>query len=226
VLVEYDSAVSVWSRLLLVVVGAVVYLGLAVIGFGGLARFFSDPALIALAIVFSALSIAALFAGGSLSPGVREDRANRWVLLPIIGIGLLSAFLPAWTDRRDFWTIDGEATRWLGVALFVIGGALRLAPVFILGDRFSGLVAIQRGHTLVTSGLYGVIRHPSYLGLLLGALGWALAFRSTIGVLLVALMIPPIIVRIRSEEALLHAHFGAEYDAYRATTSRLIPGIY
>jgi protein-S-isoprenylcysteine O-methyltransferase Ste14 len=218
--------VSLWSRVLLVVVGAAAYLALAVVGLGGLARFFAEPPLIALAIVFLALSIAALFAGGSLSPGVREDRANRWVLLPIIVLGLLGAFVPAWCDRHDFWTIDGEVTRWLGVVLFSIGGALRLAPVFILGDRFSGLVAIQRGHALVTTGLYSVIRHPSYLGLLLGALGWALAFRSTIGVLLVVLMIPPIIARIRSEETLLHEHFGAEYDAYRAKTSRLIPGIY
>jgi protein-S-isoprenylcysteine O-methyltransferase Ste14 len=224
--VEYDSAMSPWSRLLLVVVGAAVYLALAVIGFGAPARFFSEPALIALAIALLALSVAALFAGGSLSPGVREDRGNRWVLFPIVVIGFLSAFVPAWTDRNGFWTIDGDATRWLGVLLFVVGGTLRLAPVFILGHRFSGLVAIQRGHALVTSGLYGVIRHPSYLGLLLGALGWALAFRSAVGLLLVALLIPPIIARIRSEEALLHAHFGAEYDAYRAKTSRLIPGIY
>jgi hypothetical protein len=37
---------------------------------------------------------------------------------------------------------------------------------------------------------YGVIRHPSYLGLLVNALGWALAFRSGVGVLFVALIIP------------------------------------
>jgi hypothetical protein len=36
---------------------------------------------------------------------------------------------------------------------------------------------------LVTSGIYAIIRHPSYLGLLVGSLGWALAFRSDIGVL-------------------------------------------
>jgi protein-S-isoprenylcysteine O-methyltransferase Ste14 len=41
-----------------------------------------------------------------------------------------------------------------------------------------GLVAIQPGHKLLTSGVYGVIRHPSYLGLLVNSLGWALAFRS------------------------------------------------
>ena len=110
-------------------------------------------------------------------------------------ISLLSAYLPAYTDRLDVWTIDGDATRWLGLALFTVGGILRLWPVFVLGRRFSGLVAIQPGHTLVTSGIYGFIRHPSYLGLLIGALGWGLAFRSVIGVLLMLLTIPVILAQ-------------------------------
>ena len=80
----------------------------------------------------------------------------------------------------------------------------------MLGHRFSGLVAIQPDHRLVTTGLYGVIRHPSYLGLLINSLGWALAFRSGVGLLLTALIIPPLLARIRSEEALLHATFGDE----------------
>jgi protein-S-isoprenylcysteine O-methyltransferase Ste14 len=56
------------------------------------------------------------------------------------------------------------------------GGVLRIWPVFVLGRRFSGLVAIQPEHTLATSGVYGNIRHPSYLGLLINSLGRALAF--------------------------------------------------
>jgi protein-S-isoprenylcysteine O-methyltransferase Ste14 len=96
----------------------------------------------------------------------------------------------------------------------------------VLGNRFSGLVAIQPGHALVTSGVFGVIRNPSYLGLLVNSLGWALAFRSGIGVLLTALLIPPLVARIRAEESLLRTQFGAEYDAYCARTSRLIPGLY
>jgi protein-S-isoprenylcysteine O-methyltransferase Ste14 len=213
-------------RWLLVVVGTAAYLGLAVLGWGGFAAFFSHPALIALTIAVFALSGVALFAGGNLSPGVREDRANRWVLVPFAVIGLLDAYLPAWADRKDFLTLDGDATRWLGVVLFVAGGALRLWPVFVLGNRFSGLVAIQPGHTLVTAGIYGVIRHPSYLGLLVNSLGWGLAFRSGIGVLLTALLIPPLLARIRAEERLLRAQFGAVYEDYCARTSRLIPGVY
>jgi len=116
--------------------------------------------------------------------------------------------------------------RWIGVALFTAGGALRMWPVFVLGHRFSGLVAIQPGHQLVTTGIYGRIRHPSYLGLLIGSLGWALAFRSGVGVLLAACMLPPLLARMRAEEGLLRSHFGAEYDAYCARTSRLIPGLY
>ena len=101
--------------------------------------------------------------------------------------------------------------RWIGWILYAAGGALRLWPVFVLGRRFSGLVAIQPGHTLVTDGIYRTIRNPSYVGLLVLSLGWALAFRSLPGVLLVALMVPPVIARIRSEEALLSAQFGEEY---------------
>jgi protein-S-isoprenylcysteine O-methyltransferase Ste14 len=206
--------------------GTLAFLGLAVLGWGGFAAFFSHPALIALTVITFLLAGAALFTSGNLSSGEREDRSNRWVIAAFGVIGLVSAYVPALTDRLDFWTIDGDTVRWIGVALFAMGGALRIWPVFVLGNRFSGLVAIQPGHTLVTTGIYSVIRHPSYLGLLIGAFGWALAFRSSIGLLLAALNIPPLVARMNAEEALLHSQFGSEYDAFRARTSRLIPGVY
>jgi protein-S-isoprenylcysteine O-methyltransferase Ste14 len=78
----------------------------------------------------------------------------------------------------------------------------------------------------VTTGIYRVIRHPSYLGLLLTALGWALAFRSGIGLLLFVLLIPPLLARIHAEERLLAKQFGDEYRAFTKRTSRLLPGIY
>ena len=211
---------------LFTIVATLAYLGLAILGSGGLAAFFSRPALIALTVVLFVMSAVALFSEGNLSPGVREDRGNRWVIAAFGLIGMLAAYLPAYTDRRGFWTLDGETVRWLGVVLFTAGGGLRLWPVFVLGRRFSGLVAIQPGHELVTSGVYRVIRHPSYLGLLINSLGWGLAFRSGVGVLLTALLIPPLLARIHAEERLLRTQFGGEYDAYRNRTWRLIPGLY
>jgi protein-S-isoprenylcysteine O-methyltransferase Ste14 len=87
----------------------------------------------------------------------------------------------------------------VGVVLCFLGGLLRIIPVYALRNRFSGLVAIQPGHVLETAGIYGVVRNPSYLGLLITSLGWVLTFRS---------------------------HFGAEYEAYCARTWRLLPWIY
>jgi len=211
---------------LITVAGTPAFVGLAVLGRGGFAAFFSHPALVALAVITFVLAGVALFSGGNLSPGEREDRGNRWVIVAFGVIGVLAAYLPAYTDRKGFWTLDGDAVRWLGVVLFAAGGALRIWPVFVLGHRFSGLVAIQPGHTLVTGGVYSVIRHPSYLGLLVNSLGWSLAFRSGVGVLLTALTIPPLLARIRAEEQLLRTQFGSEYAAYCARTGRLIPGLY
>jgi protein-S-isoprenylcysteine O-methyltransferase Ste14 len=213
-------------RLVVNAIGTCAYAGLATLGWGGFRPFFSHPALIALVVVTIALSVVAFLAGGNLSAGVREARGNRWVIAVFAVIGFLNAYLPAYTDRKELWTLDGDTIRWLGVVLFAAGGALRIWPVFVLGERFSGLVAIQPGHTLVTSGVYGVIRHPSYLGLLINSLGWSLAFRSGVGVILTMLLIPPLLARITAEENLLRGQFGAEYSGYCSHTWRLIPGIY
>jgi protein-S-isoprenylcysteine O-methyltransferase Ste14 len=209
-----------------VIISTLGYLALAVIGAGGPAAFFAHPPLIVLTIMLLVMAAVATRSSGNLSPGEREDRGNRWVIAALSVIGFLEAFVPAYTDRIDFWTIDGDTVRWLGVALFALGGAFRLWPVFVLGHRFSGLVAIQPGHRLVTDGIYGVIRHPSYLGLLVTSLGWALAFRSGVGLLLTLASTLVVLGRIQAEEKLLGSHFGAEYEAYRRRTSRLIPGVY
>jgi protein-S-isoprenylcysteine O-methyltransferase Ste14 len=214
------------ARLLFLVLGTGAYLALAVFGWGGVGAFFADPARVALGVACAVMVGAAFFAGGNISSGEREDRGNRWVLAAFGILGLLGAYLPAYTDRKDFWVIGGDAVRWLGVALFTVGGAIRLWPVYVLGNRFSGLVAIQHGHTLVTSGIYGVVRHPSYLGLLLNSLGWALVFRSWVGVIITGATLVPLLARITAEERLLRSQFGEEYEAYRAKTSRLIPGLY
>ncbi len=131
-------------------------------------------------------------------------------------IGTLDGWLPAYSDRVGLLTFGGDGVRWAGVALFAAGGILRIWPVFVLGRRFSGLVAIQTDHQLVTDGIYRTIRNPSYLGLLISVVGWALAFRSILGLVLAALFVPILIGRMRSEERLLSGYFGAEYEAYRA----------
>ena len=208
------------------VVSIVIQFGLAIAAWDGWSAFFAHSAFRALAIVTVVLAVLAVFSGGGLSTGQREDRSNRWVLGAFSAIALLMAFFSSYTDRIGFWTIDGDTMRWVGVVVCLLAGLLRIIPVYVLRNRFSGLVAIQPGHKLETTGIYGIIRNPSYLGLLISSLGWVLTFRSGVGVLLVASLLVPLVARIHAEERLLREHFGAEYDAYCARTWRLVPGIY
>ena len=208
------------------IVSIVIQFGLAIAGWGGWHAFFAHPALRALAWVTVGLAALAIPSGGGISSGEKEDRSNRWVLAAISVIALMMAYFSAYTDRVGFWTLDGDRLRWIGVVLCAAGGVLRIMPVYVLKNRFSGLVAIQAGHRLETRGVYSTIRNPSYLGLLISSLGWVLAFRSVVGVILTAALLVPLVARIRAEERLLHEHFGPEYEEYCARTWRLLPGIY
>jgi protein-S-isoprenylcysteine O-methyltransferase Ste14 len=62
--------------------------------------------------------------------------------------------------------------------------------------------------------------------LLISALGWGLGFNTAVGVVLALLNIPPLVARMNAEERLLSSEFGVAYEAYRARTARLIPGVY
>jgi protein-S-isoprenylcysteine O-methyltransferase Ste14 len=207
-------------------IAGTVQFGLAMIVLGGWTEFFSHPALVVLTGATLGMMLIAPFSNVNLSSGEKEDRANRWVFVAFGLVALASAIVPPYTDRSGLWTIDGDTTRWIGVILYVLGGALRLWPVFVLGSRFSGLVAIQSDHALETHGIYRLVRNPSFLGMVINMLGWGLAFRGWSGIAVALLLMVPLVPRIHSEERLLRSQFGAEYDAYVARTWRLIPGIY
>ena len=122
--------------------------------------------------------------------------------------------------------IDGDAVRYFGLFLFFAGSLLRLAAVFVLGRRFSGLVAIQPDHQLKTDGLYRFIRHPSYTGPIASMIGLVLIFRSAIGLIFVILLFLFLVSRMNDEERFMEAHFGDEYRNYRLRTKRLVPYVY
>lgn len=210
---------------------AVVFFGLSVaafaVGRGDWAAFFQSPARVGAIVVSFGLSVAAVFSGsGGMNPGKKEDRRNRWIFGPLIALSLALAVLPPYLDGRNLWAADEAVTPYVGLALLTLGGVLRVAPVFVLGRRFTGLVAIQEGHQLVTRGLYRYIRHPSYAGLLLYVAGHVLVFRCWLGLLLVAGLMAVLVARMNAEEALLAEEFGDEYAAYQRRTWRLLPWLY
>ena len=217
------AAMAPTPRLALITVaGTLAYIGLAILDWGGFARLLPPRPDRSYNPTIRPVWRRDL-SGGNLSPGVREDRANRWVIIAFGLIGLLAAYLPAIHWPEGVLDLDGDAIRWLGVVLFAAGGARCGSGQSLCWSRFSGLVAIQPGHKLVTSGVYGVIRHPSYLGLLVTRWDGRSLFVRGRGMLTV-LLIPPLLARIvlksgccvRSSAAntcLLHPHVAAHSQA-------------
>ena len=208
--------------------GTLPVLALTTWGWGNWTTFFSNPARVGLIILTLAGAIAYAFSGSSgLGIGRREDPSSRWIFIPLIIIAIVFAWLPPHLDRLNRWTINGDTVRYLGLIITVMGGFVRVATVFELGHRFSIFVALQSDHRLKTDGFYRFVRHPSYFGALLAMAGWALVFRSSIGLLLTLAMFVPIIARIRAEEDFLVREFGEQYRAYQQRTQwRLFPFIY
>ena len=112
------------------VVGVGVQFALAIVGWGGWVAFFAPRALVWLGVVSVAFLVWAMFSDGNMSTGEREDKENRWVLTAFGRLSLLTAYLPAYTDRVGFWTLDGDGIRWVGVAVFSVGCGVRMWPVY------------------------------------------------------------------------------------------------
>jgi protein-S-isoprenylcysteine O-methyltransferase len=126
--------------------------------------------------------------------------------------------------------IDTDMAYWLSAlgAILLAGGVyLRHVSISTLGKFFVTKVQITSDHQLISDGIYGFLRHPSYTGLILGFIGTVLLLQSLVALaffLLVAL--PAYVYRIRVEETALKSVFGSQYDEYRENTSAIIPYIY
>jgi len=132
-----EKAMSSVKVLITGIVSIVIQFGLAIVGCGRWREFFAHPALRALAWVTLGLAAQAVSSGGGISTGEKEDRSNGWALAAFGVIALVMAYFSAYTDRVGFWTLDGDAMRWMGVALCAVGGVLRIVPVYVLRNRFS-----------------------------------------------------------------------------------------
>jgi len=105
--------------------------------------------------------------------------------------------------------------------------ALRVWSIRTLGQSFTATVQTQAGQSIVDTGPYRWIRHPSYLGVLLSFGATAILFRSAaMGALTACILLPIYFYRIRVEEGLLAGELGAAYQEYQGRSSRLVPGVW
>ncbi len=198
-------------------------------GLGDLPSFFGDPAragLVGLAVLLTGIAIALQVETRPVRRGVSPAGRQGWQLavLLLLSLGLL-VFLP-FADRRDWLTWHSPWMRYAGLGLCAIGGVVRLLALRRLGPQFSAYVTLQPGHRLVQTGIYGSIRHPLYLSLLLGPAGIAMVFASRLALPIFVLAAIFVADRIKKEERLLAEGFGLRFAVYRRRTRMLIPGFF
>jgi protein-S-isoprenylcysteine O-methyltransferase Ste14 len=156
--------------------------------------------------------------------GAARDRFTRVLIAVSIGAAIgLAALIAAHVPAPRI----GGPHRAAGLIVTWLGLAIRVWAVAALGRAFRTTVEVDAEQPVVTGGPYRWVRHPSYTGLLLIVAGFGLAAGSWLGLAVCALVpLPALLWRIHVEEAELVTVLGDRYNAYRARTKRLIPGLW
>jgi protein-S-isoprenylcysteine O-methyltransferase Ste14 len=158
--------------------------------------------------------------------GTAESDNTGTIVGLILPVGVVSALLASMYHGDLIW---GESW-WpvvLGVALMMAGMALRRWSIRCLGQWFSIDIRIQDGQSVVRDGPYRWIRHPSYAGLIITAIGLGLALNTWASLAILAVsFVARFGWRIHNEERVLAAGLGEDYRSYQKSTARLVPGVW
>jgi protein-S-isoprenylcysteine O-methyltransferase Ste14 len=109
-------------------------------------------------------------------------------------------------------------------AVFVAGVTLRAWAIHELGVQYSHRVLRISEGGLISSGPYGVLRHPAYAGMLLANIGFAVYFSSPASFAALTVLVAAVLWRIRIEEDILTE--SPEYRAFANTRCRIVPGVW
>jgi protein-S-isoprenylcysteine O-methyltransferase Ste14 len=116
--------------------------------------------------------------------------------------------------------------RVIGFAVFVVFSVVQVRATKNLGENYSQEIAIVKDHKLVTDNLYRFVRHPQYIGQLLGDLGAGVALAGFVIIPLVIFVETPLfLLRARREDKLLENHFEEEWLEYKKKSGFIIPFI-
>lgn len=141
-------------------------------------------------------------------------------VLAIVALLVLSAF-----DHRFGWSSVPVSVVVVGNVL-VAAGLLIAQYVVIQNSYAAATITVEAGQRLVSTGLYGLVRHPMYFGALVMLVGTPLALDSYWGLVVLVPVSFTLAVRILDEEKMLTAEL-AGYDEYtRQVWYRLLPGVW
>ncbi|HEY3682555.1 MAG TPA: isoprenylcysteine carboxylmethyltransferase family protein [Streptosporangiaceae bacterium] len=156
--------------------------------------------------------------------GMAKSMGARLILVAVVVVILIvvGPHRAQYAHALQFWQPELAV---LGALVAVAATALLVWARWVLGTMWASVPLVQRGHRLVTSGPYALVRHPIYTGLLGLAFGAMLTYGFGVYLIVMALAIPFIWRRVRVEDRMMATTFGEEYTAYRGEVPALLPSL-
>lgn len=149
---------------------------------------------------------------------------QKWVVV-LSGLLFIAMFVVAGLNFRFGWLLLPEWTTYVAAVIFLISYAL-YAEVMRENIWLSRTIEVQENQQVVSTGLYGVVRHPMYSATLLLFLSMPLVLASPWSFAIMLLYIPIIAFRIRNEEQVLERELKGYAEYKQRVRYKVIPFIW
>ena len=156
----------------------------------------------------------------------KEKEKTQQGVIKYSGLMFLAAFIVAGLNYRNKnWVGFPEFVVRFGVIVFLLAYAT-FAEVLRENAYLSRTIEVQKGQKVVSTGLYGIVRHPMYSATVFLFLSMPLILNSPIAFLIMLVYIPIIIIRIKNEEEVLEKELDGYKEYKKKVKYRLIPFIW
>lgn len=156
----------------------------------------------------------------------KEKQKTQQGVIKYSGLMFLAAFIVAGLNfRNKNWVSFPDFVVRFGVIVFLISYAV-FAEVLRENVYLSRTIEVQEGQKVVSTGLYGIVRHPMYSATVFLFLSMPLILNSPIAFLIMLVYIPIIVIRIKNEEEVLEKELDGYIDYKKKVKYRLIPFIW
>ena len=182
--------------------------------------------------VFAVVSLVPTVFLGRLDPATVERRmhagptAETRPVQKAVVVGIVLSFtgmlVVAGLDRRFGWSSVPTALSVLGLAMVAVG--LGVAMLVVFQNRYAAAnIVVEKDQPLVSTGLYGIVRHPMYSGSVVMMIGMPLALGSYWALLVAIAALVLLVVRILDEEKMLSTELTGYRDYVQKVRYRLVP---
>ena len=153
-----------------------------------------------------------------------QQQEQKWVVA-LSGLMFIAVFVVAGLNRRFGWYMLPDWAVYLATVVFLVAYAM-YAEVMRENVWLSRTVEVQENQQVVSTGLYGIVRHPMYAATLLLFLSMPLVLASPWSFAIMLLYIPIIALRIRNEEQVLERELKGYTEYKQRVRYKVIPFIW